>query len=159
MDAQVPLVVSEVNPHALDSIPKRIVANPNCTTMAAMPVLKPLHAEAQLIRLVASTYQAVSGGGIAGIEDLETQVEAVGGQSASLARNGDAFTFPAPKKFSAPIAFNVLPFAGAYSGSEGAGPTKKLKLTNKKQLRYLEIPDLPVSSAYVCACPYAHTGR
>lgn len=147
MDAQVPLVVSEVNPHALDSIPKRIVANPNCTTMAAMPVLKPLHREAQLIRLVASTYQAVSGGGIAGIEDLETQVEAAGSQSASLARHGDALTFPTPKKFAAPIAFNVLPFAGAYSGGEG-WTDEELKLTNETR-KILEIPDLPVSGTCV----------
>ncbi len=63
MDPEVPLVVAEVNPGALDSIPKGIVANPNCTTMAAMPVLKPLHEDAGLVRLVVSTYQAVSGAG------------------------------------------------------------------------------------------------
>jgi aspartate-semialdehyde dehydrogenase len=147
MDAQVPLVVSEVNAHALNSIPKRIVANPNCTTMAAMPVLKPLHVEARLIRLVASTYQAVSGGGVAGIEDLETQVEAVAGQSARLARSGDALALPAPKKFAAPIAFNVLPFAGAYSGNEG-WTDEELKLTHETR-KILEIPDLPVSGTCV----------
>ena len=147
MDAQVPLVVSEVNPHALNSIPKRIVANPNCTTMAAMPVLKPLHVEARLIRLVASTYQAVSGGGIAGIEELETQVDAIAGQSARLARSGDALALPAPKKFAAPIAFNVLPFAGAYSGDEG-WTDEELKLTNETR-KILEIPDLPVSGTCV----------
>ena len=147
MDALVPLVVSEVNPHALNYIPKRIVANPNCTTMAAMPVLKPLHVEARLIRLVASTYQAVSGGGIAGIEELETQVEAIKGQSARLARSGDALALPAPKKFAAPIAFNVLPFAGAYSGNEG-WTDEELKLTNETR-KILEIPDLPVSGTCV----------
>ena len=147
MDAQVPLVVSEVNPHALDSIPKRIVANPNCTTMAAMPVLKPLHTEARLIRLVASTYQAVSGGGIAGIEELDTQVRAVGSQSTSLARRGDAVALPTPKKFAAPIAFNVLPFAGAYSGNDG-WTDEELKLTNETR-KILEIADLPVSGTCV----------
>jgi aspartate-semialdehyde dehydrogenase len=147
MDAQVPLVVSEVNPHALNSIPKRIVANPNCTTMAAMPVLKPLHVEARLVRLVASTYQAVSGGGIAGIEELETQVDAIAGQSARLARSGDALALPAAKKFAAPIAFNVLPFAGAYSGNEG-WTDEELKLTNETR-KILEIPDLPVSGTCV----------
>ena len=147
MDAQVPLVVSEVNPHTLDSIPKRIVANPNCTTMAAMPVLKPLHLEARLIRLVASTYQAVSGGGIAGIEELETQVQAIAGQSAQLARSGDALRVPAPKKFAAPIAFNVLPFAGAYSGGEG-WTDEELKLTNETR-KILEIPDLAVAGTCV----------
>src|SRR3984957_9286001 len=118
MDPQVPLVVSEVNQHALGAIPKGIVANPNCTTMAAMPVLKPLHVEARLIRLIASTYQAVSGGGIAGIADLETQVHRTARDSALLARRGDAIELPAPKKFAAPIAFNVLPYAGAYSAED-----------------------------------------
>ncbi len=61
MDPDVPLVVSEVNPDAIREARKGIIANPNCTTMAAMPVLKPLHDEARLVRLIASTYQAVSG--------------------------------------------------------------------------------------------------
>ncbi len=147
MDPAVPLVVSEVNGHALASIPKRIVANPNCTTMAAMPVLKPLHVEARLTRLVASTYQAVSGGGIAGIEELETQVQGAAGQSARLARSGDALTLPAPRKFAAPIAFNVLPFAGAYSGDDG-WTDEELKLRNETR-KILEIPDLPVAGTCV----------
>jgi aspartate-semialdehyde dehydrogenase len=147
MDPGVPLVVSEVNPHALDSIPKGIVANPNCTTMAAMPVLKPLHAEAGLTRLIASTYQAVSGGGIAGITDLETQVKAIGADSARLARRGDALEIPAPKKFAAPIAFNVLPFAGSYSGDEG-WTDEELKLRNETR-KILEIPELPVAGTCV----------
>jgi aspartate-semialdehyde dehydrogenase len=147
MDPEVPLVVSEVNPHALRSIPKGIVANPNCTTMAAMPVLKPLHVEAGLTRLIASTYQAVSGGGIAGIADLETQVRAVGNDSARLARRGDALEFPAPEKFAAPIAFNVLPYAGSYSGDEG-WTDEELKLRNETR-KILEIPDLPVAGTCV----------
>ena len=147
MDPQVPLVVSEVNPHALNSIPKGIVANPNCTTMAAMPVLKPLHAEAQLIRLTASTYQAVSGGGVEGIADLETQVNAVGAASALLARRGDAVALPAPKKFAAPIAFNVLPLAGSYSGDEG-WTDEELKLRNETR-KILEIAELPVAGTCV----------
>jgi aspartate-semialdehyde dehydrogenase len=147
MDPDVPLVVSEVNAHALERIPKRIVANPNCTTMAAMPVLGPLHRESQLIRLIASTYQAVSGGGVAGIEDLDTQVRAAAGESAKLARRGDALTLPAPRKFAAPIAFNVLPYAGAYSGDEG-WTDEELKLRNETR-RILEIPELPVAGTCV----------
>lgn len=147
MDPQVPLVVSEVNPHALSSVPKGIVANPNCTTMAAMPVLKPLHAEARLIRLVASTYQAVSGGGIDGINELDTQVRAIGPQSRQLAHRGDAIALPAHRKFAAPIAFNVLPLAGAYSGNEG-WTDEELKLRNETR-RILEIPDLPVAGTCV----------
>ena len=147
MDPDVPLVVSEVNPHALLEIRKGIVANPNCTTMAAMPVLKPLHTEAGLIRLIASTYQAVSGGGAAGVADLESQILAVGEKSAALATDGEALAFPAPQKFSAPIAFNVLPFAGAYSGDEG-WTDEEIKLTNESR-KILEIPDLKVSGTCV----------
>jgi aspartate-semialdehyde dehydrogenase len=147
MDPDVPLVVSEVNPQALQSIPKGIVANPNCTTMAAMPVLKPLHVEATLIRLVASTYQAVSGAGVAGVADLETQVRAVADRSAALAADGQALTMPPPKKFSAPIAFNVLPFAGSYSGDEG-WTDEELKFRNESR-KILEIPDLPVAGTCV----------
>ncbi|MGH8144367.1 MAG: aspartate-semialdehyde dehydrogenase [Steroidobacteraceae bacterium] len=147
MDAAVPLVVSEVNPHALRSIPKGIVANPNCTTMAAMPVLKPLHLEAQLTRLIASTYQAVSGAGAAGIAELEAQVIQAANQSAALARGGDAVKLSAPKKFAAPIAFNVLPYAGSYSGDEG-WTDEELKLRNESR-KILEIPDLSVAATCV----------
>lgn len=147
MDPQVPLVVSEVNPHALDSIPKGIVANPNCTTMAAMPVLKPLHREATLIRLIASTYQAVSGGGVAGVTELETQVVATAASSAALAARGDAVAMPAPRKFAQPIAFNVLPLAGSYSGDEG-WTDEELKLLNESR-KILEIPDLKVAGTCV----------
>ncbi|MDW8258687.1 MAG: aspartate-semialdehyde dehydrogenase [Gammaproteobacteria bacterium] len=147
MDPDVPLVVSEVNPHALERIPKGIVANPNCTTMAAMPVLKPLHVEALLIRLVASSYQAVSGGGVAGVEDLDTQVRATAASAAALVHRGDAITMPAPKKFAAPIAFNVVPLAGAYSGDEG-WTDEELKLLNESR-KILEIPDLRVAGTCV----------
>jgi aspartate-semialdehyde dehydrogenase len=95
-DPDVPLVVAEVNPHALDSIPKGIVANPNCTTMVAMPVLKPLHDEARLRRIVVSTYQSVSGGGLKGVAELEKQVIDVAPRSAELVRSGAAVAFPAP---------------------------------------------------------------
>jgi aspartate-semialdehyde dehydrogenase len=147
MDPEVPLVVSEVNPHALKSIAKGIVANPNCTTMAAMPVLKPLHVEATLTRLVASTYQAVSGGGVAGVAELESQVRAVADRSAALAATGDAVAMPTPQKFVAPIAFNVLPYAGSFSGDEG-WTDEELKLRNESR-KILEIPDLPVAGTCV----------
>ena len=153
MDPDVPLVVSEVNPHVLKRIPKGIVANPNCTTMAAMPVLKPLHDEAGLIRLVASTYQAVSGGGAAGVAELETQVRAVADRSASLVRDGEAIEFPEPKKFAAPIAFNVLPYAGSYSGDEG-WTDEELKFSNETR-KILEIPDLKVAGTCVRVPVYA----
>src|SRR5919112_4911191 len=99
MDPDVPLVVSEVNPHAIADAVRGIIANPNCTTMAAMPVLKALHDEAQLVRLIASTYQAVSGSGVAGVEELATQVESAGEKARELAYDGEAVAFPEPAKY------------------------------------------------------------
>jgi aspartate-semialdehyde dehydrogenase len=145
-DPDVPLVVSEVNPHALASIPKGIVANPNCTTMAAMPVLKPLHAAAGLKRLTVSTYQAVSGAGVAGIRELEAQVRVAREDSAALARDGQAVAFPAPEKWAAPIAFNVVPLN--YKLGEDGYTEEEAKLRDESR-KILEIPGLPVSGTCV----------
>src|SRR5437660_4683825 len=109
MDPDVPLVVAEVNAHALASIPKGIIANPNCTTMVGMPVLKPLHDAAGLRRLVVSTYQAVSGAGLAGVAELEEQVTKVAERSAELTFDGSAVEFPEAHVFPETVAFNVLP--------------------------------------------------
>jgi aspartate-semialdehyde dehydrogenase len=144
-DPEVPLVVAEVNPHALASTPKGIVANPNCTTMAAMPVLKPLHAAAGLKRLVVSTYQAVSGGGMAGIQELAEQVPAATDGEA-LSRNGAAANFPAPRKWAVPIAFNVVPLN--YVLGEDGYTEEELKLRDESR-RILELPGLPVSGTCV----------
>jgi aspartate-semialdehyde dehydrogenase len=146
MDPDVPLVVAEVNAHALDSIPKGIVANPNCTTMAAMPVLKPLHDAAGLTRLVASTYQAVSGAGLAGVTELERQVRATANDSAALAFDGSAVDFPAADKWPAPIAFNVV--AMNYQAVEDGYTEEEIKLRNETR-KILEIPDLPISGTCV----------
>ncbi len=145
-DPEVPLVVAEVNPHALASIPKGVVANPNCTTMAAMPALKPLHAAAGLKRLTVSTYQAVSGGGLAGIRELDAQVRAVGDGAAALARDGGAVAFPAPDKWVAPIAFNVVPLN--YELGEDGYTEEEAKLRDETR-KILEIPGLPVSGTCV----------
>jgi len=146
MDPDVPLVVSEVNPHALASIPKGIIANPNCTTMAAMPVLKPLHQAAGLRRMVTSTYQAVSGGGIAAVSELEAQVRAAGTQSAALTYDGDSIAFPAPKKWPVPIAFNVVPLN--YQIVEDGYTEEEIKLRDETR-KILEIPGLPVCGTCV----------
>src|SRR5665213_3281147 len=122
MDRDVPLVVPEVNGQLLRAIPKGIVANPNCTTMVAMPVLKPLHDEATLAGVHVATYQAVSGAGLAGVAELDAQLQAVAGNAAQLTFNGEALEYPAPKAFIAPIAFNVLPLAGSLVG-DGSGET------------------------------------
>ncbi len=148
MDPDVPLVVSEVNGGEIANARKGIIANPNCTTMAAMPVLKPLHDEAGLIRIVASTYQAVSGGGLAGVDELDKQAREVADRARELTHHGDAVTFPAPSKFVKPIAFNVLPFAGKYvdDGSFETDEEQKLRHESRK---ILGIPDLRVSGTCV----------
>ncbi|HEX5512028.1 MAG TPA: aspartate-semialdehyde dehydrogenase [Actinomycetales bacterium] len=148
MDPQVPLVVSEVNPEDLDDTPKGIVANPNCTTMAAMPVLKPLHERAGLVRLVVSSYQAVSGSGTKGVRELETQVQAVADKAAELALAGDAVTFPEPDAYVAPIAFNVLPMAGSIVDDGSDETDEEQKLRNESR-RILHVPDLLVSGTCV----------
>ncbi len=148
MDPDVPLVVSEVNPHALASLPKGIVANPNCTTMAAMPVLAPLHREAGLKRLVASTYQAVSGAGLAGVAELEEQVQKGASSAASLTFDGSAVSFPAPTVFTEPVAFNVLPLAGSLVDDGTFETNEEQKLRNESR-KILELPDLPVAGTCV----------
>ncbi|MEV6964360.1 aspartate-semialdehyde dehydrogenase [Hamadaea sp. NPDC051192] len=148
MDPQVPLVVSEVNPHAALDRPKGIIANPNCTTMAAMPVLKPLHVEAGLISLVTATYQAVSGSGLEGVAELDQQVRAVAERAAELAHDGAAVQFPAPQEYVRPIAFNVLPYAGALV-DDGLNETDEEQKLRNESRKILEIPDLKVSGTCV----------
>ena len=143
-DPDVPLVVAGVNDEALATIPKGIVANPNCTTMVVMPVLKPLHDEAGLRRMVASTYQAVSGAGRNGIAELDKQVANLGGRSAELALSGSALSFPVPEVFPAPIAFDVVPMAGSLVDDE---TEEEHKFRNESR-RILGIPELAVS----CTC-------
>ena len=149
MDPEVPLVVSEVNPHALDSIPKGIIANPNCTTMAAMPILKVLDAEAGLQRLVVSTYQAVSGAGLAGGEELLEQAQAaMAGDTIGLVHDGHAVTMPEPHKFPKNIAFNVVPLAGSIV-DDGLGETDEEKKLRNESRKILDLPDLLVSGTCV----------
>ncbi len=150
MDPEVPLVVSEVNPHAIDDLPKGIIANPNCTTMAAMPVLKPLHAEAGLERLIVSTYQAVSGSGLAGAQELLGQVEGVlaQGDTLRLVHDGSAVDFPEPEKYVAPIAFDVIPLAGSIV-DDGDNETDEEKKLRNESRKILELPDLRVAGTCV----------
>ena len=147
MDPDVPLVVSEVNPEAIKEARRGIIANPNCTTMAAMPVLKPLHDEAGLVRLVASTYQAVSGSGLAGVDELAGQVHAAAEHAALLTHDGAAIDFPAPQKYVRPIAFNVLPLAGSIV-DDGEFETDEEKKFRNESRKILSIPSLRVS----CTC-------
>ena len=149
MDPEVPLVVSEVNPHALDEAVKGIIANPNCTTMAAMPVLKVLDAEAGLRRLIVSTYQAVSGAGLAGGEELfEATRAAMAQDPMALVHDGSAVEFPEPHKFPKNIAFNVVPEAGAFV-DDGLDETEEEKKLRNESRKILELPELPVSGLCV----------
>jgi len=148
MDPDVPLIVSEVNPGEIANARKGIIANPNCTTMAAMPVLKPLHDEAGLIRLIASTYQAVSGGGLTGVDELDKQAREVTDRARELTHDGSAVSFPAPAKFVKPIAFNVLPFAGKLVDDGLFETDEEQKLRNETR-KILDIPGLPVSGTCV----------
>ena len=148
MDPDVPLIVSEVNPSEIGNARKRIIANPNCTTMAAMPVLKVLHDEARLIRLVVSTYQAVSGAGLAGVDELDKQIREVGDRAKDLTYDGRAVAYPASSKFAKPIAFNVLPYAGKYADDGSFETDEEQKLRNESR-KILAIPNLLVSGTCV----------
>lgn len=145
-DPAVPLVVAEANAHALENVPKGIIANPNCTTMAAIPVLKPLHDAAGLRRLIVSTYQAASGGGRAGVDELSSQILAAGTKSHALAFDGGAIDFPPPVKWSIPLAFNVVPMN--YRVVEDGYTEEEIKLRDETR-KILEIPALPVSGTCV----------
>lgn len=153
MDPEVPLVVPEVNAGDLDAVPKGIVANPNCTTMVAMPVLKPLHEEAGLRTLVVSTYQAASGAGRKGVAELAAQVESVGEKAASLTFDGQAASYPPAQAFPGPLAFNVLPIAGRLVDDE-TDEEHKLRDESRK---ILHIPDLAV--AVTCVRVPVFTGH
>jgi aspartate-semialdehyde dehydrogenase len=158
-DPEIPLVVAEVNPGALEPViaaRRGIVANPNCTTMAAMPVLKPLHDEAGLVRLIVSTYQAVSGSGVAGVDELASQVEAAGEKARELAYDGSAVAFPAPSTYARTIAYNVVPLAGSIVDDGLQETDEEQKLRNESR-KILGIPDLLVSG--ICVRVPVFTGH
>ena len=148
MDPDVPLVVAEVNPDDARDPAKGIIANPNCTTMAAMPVLAPLHRAAGLVRLQVATYQAVSGSGGAGVAELDGQVRAVADEAAALAFDGRAVTMPTPNLYAKPIAYNVLPLAGSVV-DDGWGETDEEQKLRNESRKILHLPDLLVAGTCV----------
>ena len=147
-DPDVPLVVSEVNPEDAFNPPKGIIANPNCTTMAAMPVLAPLHRAAGLVRLQVATYQAVSGSGGVGVDELDGQIKAVVDRASELTFDGHAVDFPVPNKYVKPIAYNVIPLAGSIV-EDGTGETDEEQKLRHESRKILHIPDLRVSGTCV----------
>ena len=148
MDPDVPLVVPEVNADAVTATPKGIIANPNCTTMAAMPVLAPLHAEAGLEAMIVSTYQAVSGAGLAGVAELGDQLRATLDNAEDLTFDGSAVDHPSPSLFAQPIAHNVLAHAGNFVMDDSGETDEEQKLRNESR-KILGIPDLGVSGTCV----------
>ncbi|GAB4078133.1 aspartate-semialdehyde dehydrogenase [Nostocoides australiense] len=149
-DPDVPLVVSEVNADDLLNIPKGIVANPNCTTMAFMPVLKPLHDKASLVRLHVSSYQAVSGSGGKGVQELDRQLKGgyAAGDPTGLALDGRAVAVPEPQVYAVPVGFNVVPIAGSLV-DDGSGETDEEQKLRHESRKILHIPDLRVSGTCV----------
>ena len=151
-DPDIPLVVSEVNPDAMAPViaaGRGIIANPNCTTMAAMPVLKPLHDEAGLSRLIVSTYQAVSGSGVAGVDELAGGVTEAGEKARELAYDGSAIAFAAPVTYTQPIAYNVLPMAGSIV-DDGLNETDEEQKLRTSRARSWVCP--------TCSCPASACG-
>jgi len=153
MDPDVPLIVSEVNPHAMAGVidaRRGIIANPNCTTMAAMPVLKALDTEAEVERLAITTFQAVSGSGLVGGRELAHQVTAAveAGGIEGLVHDGSAVEFPAPEVYTKTIAFDVLPLAGSIV-DDGQGETDEEKKLRNESRKILEHPDLRVAGTCV----------
>ncbi|MCC7078035.1 MAG: aspartate-semialdehyde dehydrogenase [Acidimicrobiia bacterium] len=147
MDEKVPLVVAEVNPHALDSH-AGIVSNPNCTTMGIMPVLKPLDTAAELRRVVVTTFQAVSGSGRAGLDALDTEIRAFGGDIPVLRRSGLEAVEARQDTYPRPIAFNVIPACDAFVG-DGTEETKEERKLVDESRKILERPDLEVAATCV----------
>ncbi len=147
-DPAVPLVVTEVNSHVLQTIPKGIVANPNCTTMVAMPPLARLNEEAGLVAMVVSTYQAVSGAGLAGVAELDEQVQEAGSDAPDLTHDGSALGLQAGEKFCEPIAYNVVPLAGALVDDGSAETDEEQKLVHESR-KILELPELSVAATCV----------
>ncbi|HEU4336950.1 MAG TPA: aspartate-semialdehyde dehydrogenase [Nocardioides sp.] len=158
-DPEIPLVVSEVNPDAMAGVieaGRGVIANPNCTTMAAMPVLKPLHDEAGLTRLIVSSYQAVSGSGVAGVDELAHAVAAAGDKARELAYDGSAIAFPDPRTYVEPIAYNVLPMAGSVV-DDGLNETDEEQKLRNESRKILGLPDLLVSG--ICVRVPVFTGH
>ncbi len=146
MDADVPLVVPEVNADAARDAPRGIIANPNCTTLSMIVALGALHREFGLEQLVVASYQAASGAGQAGIDALDAQTQAVAGQSAGRVAGDVRKLAGDGEPFAAPLVLNVIPSAG--SPREGGWTSEELKVRNESR-KILGLPGLRVSATCV----------
>jgi aspartate-semialdehyde dehydrogenase len=147
LDPDVPLVVPEANAEALGSLPKGIVANPNCTTMVAIPVLKPLHDAAGLERIIVSTYQAVSGGGVEAVRELNEQLAKTVDRAQDLTFDGGAVDYPPLSVYPVPIAHNLIPLQFTVV-DDGSGETDEEQKYRNESRKILGLPDLVVT----CTC-------
>ena len=148
LDPEVPLVVPEANAEALRNIPKGIVANPNCTTMVAIPVFKPLHDEAGLKRVTISSYQAVSGGGVEAVRELAEQLAKTVDNAAELTYDGTAVEFPPRSVYPAPIAHNVIPLQFKIVDDGSLETDEEQKYRNEAR-KILGVPDLALTATCV----------
>jgi aspartate-semialdehyde dehydrogenase len=148
MDPEVPLVVPEVNPEQARNRPKGIISNPNCTTLTMMAALGALHRGWTLTELVVSSYQAVSGAGVSGVERLRNEISALAGTSAGETSEDVLKTLEGAglgidvSPFSDPVALNVIPFAGSLK--EGGFSSEEMKVRNESR-KILGIPELKVA--------------
>lgn len=147
-DPAVPLVVAEVNPESVKSLEKGIIANPNCTTMSAMPVMDVLHRAAGLNTLRVASYQAVSGSGLAGVETLAKQVAEIGERNVELTNDGSLLAPEDLGPYVAPIAFNALPMAGSLVDDGSNETDEEQKLRNESR-KILGVPELKVAATCV----------
>ncbi|WKK60710.1 aspartate-semialdehyde dehydrogenase [Corynebacterium sp. P3-F1] len=147
-DPNVPLIVSEVNPDAARALKKGIIANPNCTTMAIMPVASALNDAASLTTLRVASYQAVSGSGLAGVETLAKQVVEIGDRNVELTHDGSVLAPADLGPYVSPIAFNALPMAGNFV-DDGTNETDEEQKLRNESRKILGLPDLKVSGTCV----------
>jgi aspartate-semialdehyde dehydrogenase len=148
MDPDVPLVVPEINPEQVRNRPKGIIANANCTTLAMIVAVAPLHREYGLKELVLASYQAVSGAGKIGIDTLLGQLDKIGGDRTLGSRSGNVRQAVGDDlgPFPAPLALNVVPWAGSLR--DAGWSSEELKMRNESR-KILGLPDLKVSSTCV----------
>ncbi|MFZ5846713.1 MAG: aspartate-semialdehyde dehydrogenase [Actinomycetota bacterium] len=151
MDPDVPLVVPEVNPDAVRNRPRGIISNPNCTTLTMMDAIGALHARWSLTSLVVASYQAASGAGQPGVDRLYDELEVVAGDRSLGTVAGDVRRAIGDKlgddsPFPAPLALNVVPWAG--SARDGGWTSEELKVRNESR-KILGLPDLKVSATCV----------
>ncbi|WP_368266989.1 aspartate-semialdehyde dehydrogenase [Corynebacterium ulcerans] len=147
-DPDVPLIVSEVNPEDKDNLVKGIIANPNCTTMAIMPVLKALHNVASVTKMHVASYQAVSGSGLAGVETLAKQTAEIGDRCVELVHDGSVEAPEELGPYVAPIAYNALPFAGSLV-DDGLNETDEEQKLRNESRKILGLPELKVAGTCV----------